>query len=180
MLPLVLLLAADWTYHIPPCYAPERTGCEKQDPELAQWALEAWAKASNGTLKFTPVTDQRKARLQIVWAGEAPGLYGEAERVRLPDGSIAVRLNIRPVGRNTKDPLLRDSIVYLTVLHESGHAFNLPHTAAFADIMYSFQHGGDLVEYFARYRRLLKQRSDIRQHSGLSPADIAALASAVQ
>ena len=39
----------------------------------------------------------------------------------------------------TADALLRETIVYLTCLHESGHAFGLPHTRNFADIMYSFQ-----------------------------------------
>jgi hypothetical protein len=47
----------------------------------------------------------------------------------------------------------------------------LAHTAAFADIMYSFQYGGDITEYFARYRRQLSARSDIRKHSGMSDED---------
>jgi hypothetical protein len=37
--------------------------------------------------------------------------------------------------------------------------------------MYSFQYGGDIPEYFGRYRRLLESRSDIRKHSGMSAAD---------
>jgi predicted Zn-dependent protease len=78
--------------------------------------------------------------------------------VRIADGGI-------------KDALLRDTIVYLTCLHESGHALGLPHTAAFADIMYSFQYGGDIPEYFGRYRRKLTNREDIRKFSGISDAD---------
>jgi predicted Zn-dependent protease len=34
-----------------------------------------------------------------------------------------------------KDPLLRDTIVYLTCLHEIGHALGLGHTAAENDVM---------------------------------------------
>ena len=56
---------------------------------------------------------------------------------------------------------LRDTIVYLTCLHESGHALGLVHTRAFADIMYSFQYGGDITAYFERYRVQLKMRADI-------------------
>lgn len=179
MMSAAALLMVGWTYYVPPCYAPERTGCEKHDEDLAVWAIEAWARASDGALRLERVADARKARLQVAWAGAAEGLYGEAERIRQPDGSIGVRLNIRPVGRKSKDPLLRDTIVYLTVLHESGHAWGLAHTDAFADIMYSFQYGGDLLEYFARYRRKLKERADIRQHSGLSEADIAQLRAAL-
>jgi hypothetical protein len=37
--------------------------------------------------------------------------------------------------------------------------------------MYSFQFGGDIPEYFGRYRRLLMARADIRKHSGMSEAD---------
>ena len=46
------------------------------------------------------------------------------------------------------DKLLRDAIVYLTCLHETGHALGLQHTDAFADIMYSFQYGGDIDGIF--------------------------------
>ena len=77
------------------------------------------------------------------------------------------------IARHTRvDPLLRDSIVYLTCLHELGHALGLRHTDAFAEIMYSFQFGGDLVEYFMRYRRQLRSRADIAAVSGLARSDI--------
>jgi hypothetical protein len=37
--------------------------------------------------------------------------------------------------------------------------------------MYSFQYGGDITEYFNRYRRLLTRREDIRKHSAISDED---------
>jgi predicted Zn-dependent protease len=73
----------------------------------------------------------------------------------------------------TSDPLFRDTVVYLTCVHEIGHAFGLEHTADFRDIMYSFQYGGNVVEYFSRYRRQLKSRDDIALVSGMSEDDIA-------
>lgn len=76
-----------------------------------------------------------------------------------------------------KDPLLRDAIVYLTCLHELGHALGLAHTGAYADIMYAFGYGGDIPEYFARYRRQLTTRDDIARVSGVSAADVARLRS---
>jgi hypothetical protein len=76
---------------------------------------------------------------------------------------------IAAAGRN--DRLFRDTVVYLTCLHETGHGIGLEHTADCADIMYSFQYGGDVLEYFNRYRRTLKERPDIRAHSGISEAD---------
>jgi len=68
--------------------------------------------------------------------------------------------------------LLRDSIVYLTCLHELGHALGLSHTRDFRDIMYYFGYGGDVVEYFGRYRAQLHARIDIAAVSGLSDSDV--------
>ena len=79
--------------------------------------------------------------------------------------------------RAAADDLLRESIVYLTCLHELGHALGLAHTAAFDDIMYFFGYGGDIVEYFGRYRRQLRSRGDIARVAGLSDADIKRLRS---
>jgi hypothetical protein len=52
----------------------------------------------------------------------------------------------------------------------------LAHTDEFADVMYFFGYGGDIGEFFARYRRQLKVRDDIRSVSGLSDGDLMQLA----
>ena len=69
------------------------------------------------------------------------------------------------------DALLRDAIVYLTCLHETGHALGLAHTDAFPDIMYTFTAGGNIPEYFGRFRRRLMTREDIAKTSAISPQD---------
>jgi hypothetical protein len=66
---------------------------------------------------------------------------------------------------------MRDTIVYLTCLHELGHTVGLSHTADFDDITYFFGYGGDLVGFFDRYRRQLRTREDIRKTPGLSIDD---------
>lgn len=98
----------------------------------------------------------------------------------LVDGRRAAAIRVHPdltefgpeiAGAGKRDRLFRDAVVYLTCLHESGHAIGLLHTADFEDIMYSFQYGGDVLEYFSRYRRNLKERADIRGHTGISAED---------
>jgi hypothetical protein len=42
--------------------------------------------------------------------------------------------------------------------------------------MYNFQYGGDIPEYFARYRRKLATRDDIKKTPGLSASDRAKIA----
>lgn len=159
-----------YSYWVQPCTQPE-SGCQANDPDLAAWALEAWQKASGGAIEASRTSDPRHARIRIFWATAEQGLYGEARPV-LVDGQHGAEVYVRPAPfRTGDDRLLREAIVYLTCLHETGHALGLPHTAAFDDIMYSFQYGGDIAEYFGRYRRKLQARDDIHKNSGISEAD---------
>jgi hypothetical protein len=163
MIKLFLLSIRLTSYWIEPCTNPE-TACLKSDPQLARWAFSSWEAASAGRLRFKEVPDRASADVQVVWATPSSGLYGEV---------VGKVVNIRIASDGITDPLLRETIVYLTCLHESGHALGLSHTANFDDIMYSFQYGGDITEYFARYRRKLATRDDIKNNPGLSPADSA-------
>lgn len=134
--------------------------------------MSAWQAASDGALQFERVDRRDRSDIRVLWAGVSRGNYGEARGV-MENGRRVVEVYVRPaiVPPQEKDQLLRDAIVYLTCLHESGHALGLPHTAEFDDIMYSFQYGGDITEYFARYRRKLRTRADISKNSGMSDAD---------
>ena len=90
---------------------------------------------------------------------------------------VFIRPDVEALGpdiarRASSDDLLRDSIVYLTCLHEIGHALGLDHTRDFRDIMFFFGYGGDVAEYFGRYRAQIHTRQDIAEVSGLSEADV--------
>jgi hypothetical protein len=156
-------------YWVQPCDPHGDSGCHAADSELAQWAFQAWQQASTGQLTLTQVQEENKAQIRLYWAGAREGLYGEARPIMV-DGKRGAEVYVRPAASDG-DPLLRDTVVYLTCLHETGHALGLAHTANFDDIMYSFQFGGDIPEYFGRYRKKLKTREDIRRYSGMSSAD---------
>jgi hypothetical protein len=178
---LVLLAAAaspdTWSWWIQPCTKElaEQCACENADAELAEWALGAWQSASQGKLRFTRAESEDKARLRFYWAAGAAGLYGETRPLRVgrqTGAAIFVLPDLTQLGpeisaAGEKDKLFRHSVVYLTFLHESGHALGHPHSTDFNSIMYSFGYGGNILEYFARYRRQLAARDDIRAHAGI-------------
>lgn len=149
-----------YRYWVDPCLNTSKD-CQTTDPELAAWAFAAWQQASGGLLQLTRVKDPDQADIRLHWVGARDGVYGEVR------GS---EVYVRPAPQED-DRLHRETVVYLTCLHEAGHALGLSHTANFEDIMYSFQFGGDIPEYFGRYRRKLVKRDDIRDNAGMSQTD---------
>jgi hypothetical protein len=153
------------------------------DRDLALWALQSWERSAGGVLKFEPGPEST-ALLRIYWVPANAGQYGEM-RSLLVDGRQGAAVFIRPdtdalgeeIGQRARlDALFRDTLVYLTCLHELGHALGLSHTADFRDVMYFFGFGGDIPRFFGRYRDQLESRDDIAGVSGLSAGDLDKLA----
>lgn len=156
-----------------------QSGYRSSDRELALWALEAWQRSAGSGLQIKPASES-SALVRLYWAGPNEGEYGETRPLNVggqQGAAVYIRPDMNSLGpdialRAGADPLLRDSIVYLTCLHEFGHALGLDHTRDFRDIMYYFGYGGDVVQYFGRYRAQIHSRKDIAAVSGLSDDDV--------
>src|SRR5262245_3590447 len=161
----------------------EQAAARPADEDLAVWAFESWQRAVDGAFKFERVTNEADALVRLYWVAPGGGQYGEMRALEV-GGRRGAAVYIRPdttalgpdiAERARLDALFRDTIVYLTCLHELGHALGLSHTAEFEDVMYFFGFGGDIGEFFGRYRRTLRERGDIRGSPGLSAGDLAQL-----
>ena len=156
---------------------PKRGG-RPGDRWLAERALHAWDDALEGWLCMTPAP-AIEAALRIYWGmtGDRLGLMHAIEVGHYRGGEVYVdpnpeRFHPQLAEACREDPLFRDAVVYLTLLHETGHALGLVHTTGMRDAMYF---GGDFVGFFKAYRAKLQTREDIRRHPGFSDEDLTRL-----
>lgn len=159
-----------------------RAGYQSADRQLAVWAFEDWQRAAGRRLTLRPAA-AAEALVHLNWADPADGQYGEMQEIavgRRHGAAVFIRPDVDGLGpevasRAHADALLRDTIVYLTCVHELGHALGLAHTQVYDDVMYFFGYGGDIPGYFGRYRAKIRTRRDIAMTSALSANDIARL-----
>jgi hypothetical protein len=145
---------------------------------LVERALATWNEAARGRFVLRTEGSSDAADVRVRFA-RADGIYGETSpRIDRATGFIG-SADVLIAGDIGGDATRQRIVIYLTALHELGHALGLPHTDAFDDIMYSFRRPDDGERYFGAYRRRVRSDNDIgsERATGLSAADVAALQS---
>ena len=144
---------------------------------LIERALATWTSAIGAGVTLRRTNAAADAAVRVRFAGSR-GLYGETRpQVDARSGAIVSADVVIASDTGGDDPLNQRIVIYLTALHELGHALGLRHTDNFADIMYSFRRPDDGERYFNAYRQRLRSPDDLgsKTASGLSPNDLAAV-----
>jgi hypothetical protein len=144
---------------------------------LVERAVTTWAAAVGKSVGLRPSRIRDGAAVRVRFAGSR-GLYGETRpQIDPATGAIVSADVVIATDTGGDDPVTQRIVLYLTALHELGHALGLRHTDNFADIMYAFRRPDDGERYFAAYRRQLRTPDEIGSPaaSGLSANDLAAV-----
>jgi hypothetical protein len=155
----------------------QKERARERNRELVRLALANWQEASAGGLRFEESEAFEAATLRVFFAGHYPD-FGTAKPQVDPETGEIRRADVIVVSDPLGDRLQRDLVVYLTALHELGHALGLSHSERRGEIMYGFTGPEDAAWTFGNYRGKLRSLEDIgsARASGITDADRQSLA----
>ena len=142
---------------------------------LVEKAMKTWTTAADGRFTLVKAWESTApVRLHFMAADYRYGVT--APRLNRETGQL-VKAEVYVAADAGRDPLERQIIVYLTALHELGHALGMEHTNDITSIMYLFRQPDDGNTFFGSYRRRLKSADDIGapMATGLSADDVVVL-----
>jgi hypothetical protein len=155
----------------------EKTAAPAGADALVARAIGVWTNAAGGHLRLH-LSGPADATIRVHFI--PPGsVYGETLPHADPRTGVLVGAEVGITSPAEGDALERQIVIYLTALHELGHALGLVHTDSFADIMYRFRRADDGARYFGVYRARLSSAADIGSPTatGLSAHDVEAIRS---
>ncbi len=168
----VLLVAAPrWSTDAPVPFWIQGEGGRQRDRDLVRRALGVWSDATGGSLRFEESELPPARGIRVVFTRDLAH-FGFTMPKLDGDGRV-LRADVIVVTDPVGDPLQKQLIVYLTAVHELGHALGLPHSDRIGEIMYAFGHPMDPERVFFGYRKKLRSAEDIGgpEATGLSEAD---------
>ncbi|MEP7305106.1 MAG: matrixin family metalloprotease [Acidobacteriota bacterium] len=143
---------------------------------LVERAMQTWTTAANGRFRLEQSATRNGAGIRVHFFTR-DWRYGMTEARPDPRTGLLTSAEVVVAADADGDALDRQIVVYLTALHELGHAIGLAHSADIGDIMYLFRNPGDGARFFGTYRRRLRSADDIgsAQATGLSADDVRGL-----
>jgi len=155
---------------VDPAHAPAKAAA------FVERAMKTWTDASDGRLTLVPVRSRTEAAIRIAFVA-SDATYGEAAPRLDPGTGLIARADIAINSQVPDDPLDAAIVLYLTALHELGHALGLRHSDTFSAIMYRFRRPDDGSRYFGAYRQKVRSADDVGSPrvTGLDVEDISAL-----
>ena len=151
-------------------------GTPKGGDALVERAMKTWTDAAEGRFKLERVPAKDAAGIRVHFFTR-DWRYGMTQARPDPDTGLITEAEVVVAADADGDALDHQIVVYLTALHELGHALGLAHTADITDIMYLFRLPGDGDRFFGAYRKRLRSADDIGspRATGLSADDMRVL-----